>query len=322
MSLTCIDLPRRDRSHRVRDIYSLNKIQQEFPNEYNDIYPIIKKVLLSSNYLFSHKKSKFLLYFIFNFVTVNIIILICISSYIQNNKDIKIQKLFHFLSYNLYFVPYWCVYYYKYKLKNFCILQLMYKISEFILENENKTNKKNIKFTLKENFTLQIEKSPSSTSQSTPMNLINYVINIPRDISNYNYYDKLLMLREKEIINDIIQYKNSKIKSVIVSLLNRYIIPLIIYACCVYYYKKTFDLNSLYIISSILFIGSCDFIHLKKNSIEDFKNFCIEKNESLIKEKYYIYISDFMISIVSIKDSLYYDLCEIKNTINRLFSNN
>lgn len=29
-----------------------------------------------------------------------------------------------------------------------------------------------------------------------------------------------------------------------------------------------------------------------------------------------------MISIVSIKDSLYYDLCEIKNTINRLFSNN
>ena len=60
----------------------------------------------------------------------------------------------------------------------------MYKISEFILENENKTNKKNIKFTLKENFTLQIEKSPSSTSQSTPMNLINYVINIPRDISN------------------------------------------------------------------------------------------------------------------------------------------
>ena len=100
MSLTCIDLPRRDRYNRVRDIYSLNKIQQEFPNEYNDIYPIIKKVLLSSNYLFSHKKSKFLLYFIFNFVTVNIIILICISSYIQNNKDIKMQKLFHFLSYN------------------------------------------------------------------------------------------------------------------------------------------------------------------------------------------------------------------------------
>ena len=62
MSLTCIDLPRRDRSNRVRDIYSLNKIQQEFPNEYNDIYPIIKKVLLSSNYLFSHKKNKFLLY--------------------------------------------------------------------------------------------------------------------------------------------------------------------------------------------------------------------------------------------------------------------
>ena len=49
MSLTCIDLPRRDRSNRVRDIYSLNKIQQEFPNEYNDIYPIIKKVLLIKN---------------------------------------------------------------------------------------------------------------------------------------------------------------------------------------------------------------------------------------------------------------------------------
>lgn len=43
MSLTCIDLPRRDRSNRVRDVYSLNKLQQQFPNDYNDIYPIIKK---------------------------------------------------------------------------------------------------------------------------------------------------------------------------------------------------------------------------------------------------------------------------------------
>ena len=36
MSLTCIDLPRRDRSNRVRDVYSLNKLQQQFPNDYND----------------------------------------------------------------------------------------------------------------------------------------------------------------------------------------------------------------------------------------------------------------------------------------------
>lgn len=313
--------------NKINDIYPLTEIKNSFPSHYEQISPIIKKLLLSSNFFFQHKKTKFLLYFLFNIITTNIIILICISSYIQNNKDINMQKLFHYLSYNFYFIPYWCIYYYKYKLKNFVIYQIMNKITGLILENENKTNN-DLNFKLKDNFSLEIEKkeviNKDNNCYSKPnlSNIINYVINIPKGISNYSYYDKLLMMREKEIINEVITYKNLKIKEVIYSVWLRYIIPVLLYLIAVYCYTKKIDIKTIYIITCILLVGSCDFLYLKKTSIKDFNQFCTNKNKELIKEQYYIYISDFMISLVAMRDTIYSDLCEIKNSINNLLSPN
>ena len=313
--------------NKINDIYPLTEIKNSFPSHYEQISPIIKKLLLSSNFFFQHKKTKFLLYFLFNIITTNIIILICISSYIQNNKDINMQKLFHYLSYNFYFIPYWCIYYYKYKLKNFVIYQIMNKITGLILENENKTNN-DLNFKLKDNFSLEIEKkeviNKDNNCYSKPnlSNIINYVINIPKGISNYSYYDKLLMMREKEIINEVITYKNLKIKEVIYSVWLRYIIPVLFYLIAVYCYTKKIDIKTIYIITCILLVGSCDFLYLKKTSIKDFNQFCTNKNKELIKEQYYIYISDFMISLVAMRDTIYSDLCEIKNSINNLLSPN
>lgn len=313
--------------NQINDIYPITEIKNTFPSHYEQISPIIKKLLLSSNFFFQHKKTKFLLYFLFNIITTNIIILICISSYIQNNRNINMQKLFHYLSYNLYFIPYWFIYYYKYKLKNFVIYQLMNKIAGLILERENRTNK-NFNFKLKDNFSLEIEKKNvinkdiNLYSKSKLSNIINYVINIPKGISNYSYYDKLLMIREKEIIKEVIAYKNLKIKEVIYSVWLRYIIPILLYLTGVYCYTKKIDIKTIYIITCIVLVGSFDFLYLKKTSIKDFKQFCTNKNEELIKEQYYIYISDFMISLVSIRDTIYSDLCEIKNSINNLLSPN
>ena len=203
----------------------------------------------------------------------------------------------------------------------------MNKITGLILENENKTNN-DLNFKLKDNFSLEIEKkeviNKDNNCYSKPnlSNIINYVINIPKGISNYNYYDKLLMMREKEIINEVITYKNLKIKEVIYSVWLRYIIPVLLYLTAVYCYTKKIDIKTIYIITCILLVGSCDFLHLKKTSIKDFNQFCTNKNKELIKEQYYIYISDFMISLVAMRDTIYSDLCEIKNSINNLLSPN
>lgn len=248
-------------------IYNLDKIDKALPSLRASLYPIIKKMLLSTNFIYSHIKHRLFLWLLFNAFTLGFIALICFYSYYELNGVFNLR----YLSIGYYLVPIITYYYYRYKDKENLLKMSMSRIAQFILNNENQCNDCFNLF-IKDNFDLMVNIKTTNNPESiierenkeqsltpyylnnTPcdanmvanqeilsliqsyfsinnnsscMRLINYVINIPRGLYSLSYYDHLLRIREKEIISEILSFVKMQVHKARTSIFNKYLYPLI-----------------------------------------------------------------------------------------------
>lgn len=316
-------------------IYNLEKIEKTSPLLTASLYPIIKKMLLSTNFIYSHIKHRLFIWIILNALTLGFLAMICCYSYYELNGVYNLS----YLSIGSYIIPIIFSYYYKCKLNESLMKNYMSRIAQFILNNENKYNDCFTLF-IKDNFDLMVnfKKNQNGSENQTLishqksityekmndhqryllvsndnscMRLINYVINIPRGLYSLSYFDYLLRIREKEIISEVLLFLKKQINKTTTSIFNHYFYPLIAIFILFSYIRKypLLHLNEIYwllgIFGALVYFS---IIKCRKQNSQLLANYCQEKNKELIREGYYIYITELMISLFSINNIRSFEL--------------
>ena len=328
---TLIKLKRRDKLYKLNsyiNIFDINELSSIDKQYHMNIFRIMKKAILGSNYCYSYSKNNIFASAIANFIIINTCFVILPQiifnslNIIQSNEEIgnlseeeekalliNIRNEFFFrlnIS-NFIDISIFVILGILYKFKERKINKYMKKYTQYAIKEENDIlNKNKIFCKISSNdFDIEIKKSKKklNNKKNNEEYFFKYVINFPnlRRISNF-LYSKSFNQKEKEIINNInyvcdeidFKYKKKLIKFIIVIISVLVCIPIFSFLS----EKKKLDiLNYLGIFSLFLFVQWNIFLTNKKEQI----NYVNLLNERFIKDGYYIYINNDIISIFYLK---------------------
>lgn len=319
-----------------------------------NILRIVKKSILGSNFIFFYSKHGLFISTLFNILIININLLL-FPRLLSNSKSsinspdetdpnnnmsekesTPIDNLFNFnltesanIIYKIliinsidFMVLSSLLIHYKYKEKK--ISKYMHKYTQCSIESENRLINKKYNCTITKDgyFNIQINKTKNKTNKSDKCinnseYFFEYVINFPniRFLSLY-IYKKILLPKEKEIINNIINISNEieyKYKKKLLIFLI-VIISIIAYIPLVNIFgheeRKDF-INYFGILVLILYVERNNFFN---NKVEQIQRVSL-LNMEYVNNGYYIYISNDLISIFYLKEK-YRNLESIDNIKN------
>ena len=347
---TIIKLKRRDKLAKLNsylNIFDTNELSSIDKKCHMNILRIIKKAILGSNFCYSYTKNNLFASAIANFIIINTCFVILPQiifnslNIIQSNEEmgnlseeeektllISLRNEFFFRLTISNFIDISILVFlgilYKYKEKK--INKFMKKYTQYEIWEENNILLKNKYFCkiLNDDFDIEIKKSKkkSYNKNNKEEYFFKYVINFPnvRGISNF-LYNQCFNEKEKEIINNInyacdeidFKYKRKLIKFIIVIVSALVFIPIFSFLS----EKKRLDLiNYLGIFALFLFVQCNIFFTNKKEQI----NYVNLLNERFIKDGYYIYINNDIISIFYLKEEfrINKDISKIKKMNEKL----
>lgn len=331
-------LKRRDNSNKldsyvhVYDTKSLYLLKKEYRN---NILRIVKKSILGTNFSFWYSKHAAFISAILNFIIINTCFVIFPQIFFHSVNieqlidDMELQEesddppkiikkkstdlLFRLYISNLIDMTILAVLTINYKYKQKKINKYMVKCTQCAIESENNIMKNKFKCLISEdgNFSIKINlvKNHNNNAPMKPVSYKNkyffeYVINFPnvRHASNY-LYKKVLLPKEKEIINYIMEisnlielkYKKKLIKFLLMIITILLSIPIIKY----FSYEKRLDiLNYFGIFSLCLFVQINIIFDNKEEQIQS----VLLLNNKYINDGYYIYINNHIISLFYLKE--------------------
>jgi hypothetical protein len=343
-------LKRRDKLYKINsyiNIYDTNELSSINKDYHLNILRIIKKTILGTNFCYSYSKNNIFASAIANFVIINTCFVILpqiifnsiniIQTYDVNIESLQQEdKALLYSNRNNFFfrltisnfiditIMFFLVLFYKYKEKK--ISEYMRKYTQFAIKEENDQLIKNNFFCKIENseFDLDIKKIKKkiNNKKCTEDIFFKYVINFPnvRGISNF-LYDKCFNLKEKEIVNNInaitdeidYKYKKKLVKFIILIISILVCIPIFSYNSPE---KKLNMINYLAIFPLFLFV-QCNIFLANKNEQINYVNLL---NERFIKDGYFIYINNDIVSIFCLKEeyTLNGDISFIRNINEKL----
>lgn len=316
-------------NRRINKIYSLSQLGRIFGKD-TAIYfhPIIKKILLCSNYEFWYSNYPMMLSVILNCLLFNILIgcytftdsdkmkidmshmllmnipnLISIASFIlllvNNNSHIQ-REMNHYLNYFIINTP-----------------QL-----QLIQIKENKDNEKYcISFNI--NFDLIISQKINSHRRNVIQlhnlprqdHYFEYVINIPNSPFRIYHYEALLERKEKEIIREMIVYLHNQDLKSKRKRLHFFFISLI-WLILLYFQKESITIfvtfAYLIMIGLLYYLLQIKHLLLKINQL---KQYISEVNKEIINEGYYIDVSEYLISLFAIKRNQLFNIEEAQQEV-------
>ena len=327
-----IKLKRRDKLYKINsyiNIYDMNELSSIDKNYHTNILRIIKKAILGTNFCYSYAKNNIFASAIANFVIINTCFLILpqiifnsiniIQTYEVNIESLQQEDKALLYSYrnNFFFrltisnfvditIILFLALFYKYKEKK--ISEYMRKYTQFAIKAENDILVKNNFFCkiTDDEFDLDIKKikKKQNSDKYVEEYFFKYVINFPnvRGVSNF-LYNKCFNLKENEIINNInvitdeidYKYKKKLVKFILLIVSILVCIPILSYNSPE---RKLNMINYLAILPLFLFVQYNIFILNKKEQI----NYVNLLNERFIKDGYFIYINDDIVSIFCLKE--------------------
>lgn len=331
-------LKRRDNSNKldsyvqVYDTRALYLLKSEYRN---NILRIVKKSILGTNFSFWYSKHRTFISAILNFIIINTCFVIFPQMFFHSVNveqlidDMElheesddppriIQKkstdlLFRLCISNLIDITILAVITINYKYKQKKINKYMTKCTQCSIESENNimNNKFNCLISEDGNFSIKIN-LVKNNSTNIPVKQVSYknkyffeyVINFPnvRFISKY-LYKKVLLPKEKEIINYIVDISNLielKYKKKLINFLFM-IIAILLSIPIVKYFspEKRLDILNYFGIFSLC-------LYVQINMIFDNKEEQIQAvlllNNKYINDGYYIYINNHIISLFYLKE--------------------
>ena len=332
-------LKRRDNSIKldsyvhVYDTKSLYLLKREYRN---NILRIVKKSILGTNFSFWYSKHRTFISAILNFIIINTCfvifpqILFHSVNVEQLIDDMELQEetddppktiiqkkstdlLFRLCISNLIDMTILAVITINYKYKQKKINKYMVKYTQCAIESENDIMKSKFKCLISEdgNFSIKIN-SVKNNNNNAPIKSVSYknkyffeyVINFPnvRFASNY-LYKKVLLPKEKEIINYIMELSNLiefKYKKKLLNFLFM-IIAILLSIPIVKYFspEKRLDILNYFGIFSLCLYVQINIIF--DNKEEQIKSVLLLNNK-YINDGYYIYINNHIISLFYLKE--------------------
>ena len=316
--------------YQTKDLY---KIHSKFrPN----LLRIVKKSILGTNFIYYYSKQFLFISTIFNLIIININFLIVpqllyhsqqFEAFFEDEKNIDNNKIINMTMndylliraaiINLIDIIFFGILIFKYKYTKNKINKYMEKYTQIAIKEENEQLDKYFYCNISKdrNFSIDIyltDKTGKFKNNCEKKNInsekyfFEYVINLPNiKYFNNNYiYKKILLSKEKEIVNNIISISNEIENKYRKRLLNFLLIMvfIIIYIPLIKIFKdegKAKDIiNYFGMLILILFVERDTFF---KNKSEQIKKIS-QLNEQYINDGYYIYINNDMISIFFLKE--------------------
>ena len=328
-----IILERNDNYHLLNSYvraYRTCKLYKMKINYRKNILRIVKKSLLGTNFIYYYSKHGFFVSAIFNIIIINLNFILfpkllyksygnysddkphffTLNSKFRNFNN-SLYILFRLFIINLLDLIVLSIVLIDNKRKQKKINKYMQIYTQYAIEPENKLIKKNYNCVISKdgNFNIII----NSTKNKGNFNIIKYnknyffeyVINLPniRFLSHY-LYKRILLPKEKEIINRIVSISNEiefRYKRKLLQFL-LIIVSLIIYIPLKNIFseeKKKDFLNYFGILILMLFVERNNFF---RNKTEQIQRVSLLNNE-YINNGYYIYINNDIISIFFVKEN-------------------
>ena len=317
------------------NIYQTKDLYRIHPKFRPTLLRIVKKSILGTNFIYYYSKHSLFISTIFNLIVINLNFLIAPQliyhskqlGFLDDNVDINDNNklinitnneyfMFRIAILNLIDIIFFGTLAFLYKYKKNKINKYMEKYTQCAIEEENEILKKyfNCKISKDGNFSIDLylaDKTGKNNNNFENKNINNekyffdYAINLPNiKFLNFYYYKKVLLPKEKEIINNIISISNEIDNKYRKKLLNFLIIVIfiIIYIPLIKLFSedgKAKDfINYFGMLILILFVERDTFFKNKNEQIEKVSLL----NEQYINDGYYIYINNDMISIFFLKE--------------------
>ena len=330
--MSVVILKRNDNYHLLNSYvraYKTSKLYKMKINYRTNILRIVKKSLLGTNFIYYYSKHGFFVSAIFNIIIINLNFILfpklLYKSYINysdddpqffspyyklRNSNKSLYIIFRLFIINLLDLIVLSVILIDNKFKQKKINKYMEIYTQCAIEPENKIIKKNYNCVISRdgNFNIEINSTKNKNNCNKIKNNKNYffeyVINLPniRFLSHY-IYKKILLPKEKEIINRIVGISNEiefRYKKKLLSFL-LIIVSLIVYIPLKNIFseeKKKDFLNYFGILILMLFVERNNFFRNKTEQIEKISLL----NNEYINNGYYIYINNDIISIFFVKE--------------------
>lgn len=283
----------------ISKIYSLSSIST-LTNDNNDlnlIYSNIKRVLLSSNYLFNHKQNLIQLNIFIHFISLvsflSLIIVTYITSYAKMNLwHWKLCKIFLPL---LQVIPHWFFFYYKFHNKNNIITKQMQKTTQYILDKHSH----NFSYKFNSNFDIEIFPQKELKLEETNQKpFIMYIINIPS--YEDKYFTKLCSRHELYLIDEFYRVKSELKQKHGKIFLYNYIVPIGLHFSTLVYFKSKLSMIGMIVVLVYFIFAKCELNKIKGQIREELSEKIKNDNRILIQDGYYFYYSEYMLSLIRI----------------------
>lgn len=282
----------------ISKIYPLSSILTLISDtkEMNIMYANIKRMLLSSNYLFNYKKNQSQMNFILHVMSLISMITVFITVYSSAKITIDIWnwKIFKLFIPSLQIIPHWFFFYYQCQHKANIILHIMKKSSQIVLNNYIS------KYTYRINNHFDIDIIHTNKEyiyyNHSEYYFISYIINIPT--FEKKYYEMICSHTDIMLIDEIyrmkLDIKNKYIKIYIL----RYLLPICMHFVCLVYMNVEMNIIQVGLMFGLVVISAVDLREIKEKIRREIKEEIENGNRMLIKKGYYIYVSEWMFSII------------------------
>ena len=334
--MSYLSLERTDNFNKQKSYLKIYNVQKFYiDSEFRPLLlRVVKKSILGTNFIHAYSKNFLFYYTICNIIIINLKFLIFpkllyqtkqysfdfsgnnndTESYEDNkNKNLKNSSNYVFYRifiFNLVDILFLLFLTFKYKYQQKKINKYMEKYTQCAIEAENEHLKDYFfcQISKDNNFSIELyekkkKKFKSTKNKANPF--FKYVINFPNIKSlNRYYYKKVLLPKEKEIINNIInilddidfKYKKKLLKFLLVIAFTIFYIPLITKLSKIDKVREGFNYFGMLLL--ILYVQRDNFFKIKSEQIEKVSLL----NKDYINDGYYIHIDNYMISIFFLKE--------------------
>lgn len=302
---------------KVSKIYDLRLTDFFQPNVRTHILRIIKKAILSTNYIYLYSNHEYIMSLFLHIFVFNLS-LICGSkcSFFEkytskNTKDSLLIRVLVLNSFHLLYVL-GSIFFIKRKYQEISKVMAFYGNCSITSNNDEC---KYINCSINESFDLEIESQNKYKNCiiSEPIKdsiFFDYAISIPNIGLTQFYIEKALTRNENEIISGII-LKMNEIKQKIRKKLTCFLFSIFVLGVSVLYRLDSFTaLTGLSTYFVLIMYSWTKQNELSEDREKDLEDYAKEKNKSLMKEGYFINISSNVISIFRLK-STYWDYANL-----------
>lgn len=284
----------------ISKIYPLSSLFLVTSNksELLSLYANIKRILLSSNFLFNYKKNQSQVNFIVHLISLFSMFTFFILAYSSSKITIPTWnwRFFKLFIPSLQIIPHWFFFYYSSQNKANTIITQMRHSSQIVLNNY--TQYYSLK--LKTNFDIELLKTNKkyNYNNNSQYLFISHIINIPT--FEKKYYQKICSNVEMKMIEDFYKLKLTIKKKYSKVFICRYLVPICLYFVTLVYNNKEMNGFDIVLMFGFVLCSAFDLYKIKKKIKEEIWERIDKWNRVLVKKGYYIFVSDFMLSIIKL----------------------